>query len=136
MFLLLVSRICLICNPLSANPTKRSNTLNNCRLLPTKCLSVFVFFVGVAYKGLRSTQHKKVKELSLFLDLTPSFHVVFQAICFFSTTDNVAEIDCGSLEISQEIFYDGVSFSKVASLQCSDCNFVIKRTLHRFLFEN
>ena len=32
-------------NPLSANPTKWSNTLN--------CLSVFDHFVGLALKGLR-----------------------------------------------------------------------------------
>ena len=37
-------------------------------------------------------------------------------------------IDCKSLEISQENFYDGVSFSKVTGLHCSDSNFAIKRT--------
>ena len=31
-------------------------------------------------------------------------------------------IDGKSLEISQENVYEGVSFSKVTSLQCSDCN--------------
>ena len=36
-------------------------------------------------------------------------------------------IDCKSLEISQENFYDGVSFSKVTGLHCSDGNFAIKR---------
>ena len=36
--------------------------------------------------------------------------------------------DCESLEISHENFYDGVSFSKVKNLQCSGCNFSIKRT--------
>ena len=44
-------------------------------------------------------------------------------------------IDCESAETSQENFYDGVSFSKVASLQCSDCNFAIKRTHHRLFLE-
>ena len=44
-------------------------------------------------------------------------------------------IDCESLEISQEHFYDGVSFSKVTILQRSDCNFAIKRTHHRFFLE-
>ena len=43
--------------------------------------------------------------------------------------------DCKNLEISQENFYDEVSFSKVTNLQCSDCNFAIKRTLHRFFLE-
>ena len=35
-------------NPLSANPTKWSNTL-----LPTNCLSVFDHFVGLALEGLK-----------------------------------------------------------------------------------
>ena len=43
--------------------------------------------------------------------------------------------DCESLEISQENFYDEVSFSKVTNLQCLDCNFSIKRTHHRFFLE-
>ena len=43
--------------------------------------------------------------------------------------------DCESLEISQENFYDGVSFSKNTNLQCSDCNLAIKRTHHRFFLE-
>ena len=43
--------------------------------------------------------------------------------------------DCESLEISQENFYDEVSFSKVTNLQCSDCNFSIKRTHYRFFLE-
>ena len=41
-------------NPLSANPIKWSNTpkqfVGN---LPTNCLSVFNYFVGLALKGLR-----------------------------------------------------------------------------------
>ena len=37
-------------------------------------------------------------------------------------------IHCGSLE-------DAVSFAKVTSLQCSDCNFTIKRTHHRFFLD-
>ena len=43
--------------------------------------------------------------------------------------------DCETLEISQENFYDEVSFSKVINLQCSGCNFAIKRTHHRFFLE-
>ena len=38
-------------------------------------------------------------------------------------------IDAKSLEISRENVYEGVSFSKVTNLQCSDCNFAIKMTL-------
>ena len=35
----------------SSNPAKRSNTLKQCRLLPTNCLGVFDHFVGLALKG-------------------------------------------------------------------------------------
>ena len=40
-------------NPLSANPTKWSNTQTIHRLMPTNCLSVFDQFVGLALKGLK-----------------------------------------------------------------------------------
>ena len=43
--------------------------------------------------------------------------------------------DSESLEISQENFPDEVSFSKVTNLQCSACNFAIKRTHHSFFLE-
>ena len=40
-------------NPLSANPTKWSNTLKQfVGFLPTNCLSVFDHIVGLALKGL------------------------------------------------------------------------------------
>ena len=40
-------------NPLSANPTKWSNTLKQfVGKLPTNCLSVFGHFVGLALRGL------------------------------------------------------------------------------------
>ena len=40
-------------NPLSANPTKWSNTLKQfVGKLPTNCLSVFGHFMGLALKGL------------------------------------------------------------------------------------
>ena len=43
-----------VINPLSANPTKWSNTLKQfVGKLPPNCLSVFVHFVGLALKGLR-----------------------------------------------------------------------------------
>ena len=45
-------------------------------------------------------------------------------------------IDGKSWEISQENVYDGVSFSKVTNLQCSNCNLAIKITHHRYFFEN
>ena len=45
-------------------------------------------------------------------------------------------IDCKNLENSQGNFYGGVSFSKVTSLQFSDCNLAIKRIHHRFFSGN
>ena len=42
-------------NPLSANPTKWSNSLKQfLGNLPTNCFSVFDHFVGLALKGLKS----------------------------------------------------------------------------------
>ena len=40
-----------------------------------------------------------------------------------------------NLHQNQENFYDGASFIKFTSLHCSDCNFTIKRTHHRFFLE-
>ena len=100
------------------------------------CTVLFLQLFSSRCLILRSTQCKKAEKLSLFHGLTPSFDAMFHVSCFFSTSEDVTEIiDCKSLKISQENFYDEVSFSKVASLQCSDCNFAIKRTRHRFLLE-
>ena len=45
-------------NPLSANPTKWSNTLKQfVGKLPTNCLSVFDHFVRLALKGLKNITH-------------------------------------------------------------------------------
>ena len=44
-------------------------------------------------------------------------------------------IDGKSLEISQEKVYEGVSFSKVTNLQCSDYNFAIKIFHHKYFLE-
>ena len=44
-------------------------------------------------------------------------------------------IDGKSLEIYRENVYEGVSFSKVTNLQCSDCNFAIKIALYRYFRE-
>ena len=42
-------------NPLSANPTKWSNTLKqSVGKCPTNCMSVFNNFVGLALKGLKA----------------------------------------------------------------------------------
>ena len=46
---------CMHFNPLSANPTKWSNTLKQfVGNLPTSCVSVFDHFVKLALKGLRN----------------------------------------------------------------------------------
>ena len=39
-----------------------------------------------------------------------------------------------SLEISQDNVYDGVCFSKVTNLQCTDYNSTIKRIHRKFFF--
>ena len=47
-------------------------------------------------------------------------------------------IDDKNLEITQENVYEGVfteRASKVANLQCSDCNFAIKIAHHRYFLE-
>ena len=78
----------------------------------------------------------KAEESSLFCDLTPIFQVIFHVICFSAQMKILRKIiNCESLEISQENFYDEVSFSKFTVLHCSDCNFTIKRTHHRFFLE-
>ena len=86
---------------------------------------------------LRSTQTKKAEEPFLSRGLAPSFHVIFYVICFFNTREHVTKrSDCESLEISQENVYGVLSFSKVTSLQCSGCNFTIKRIHRRFCLEH
>ena len=53
-FILKALFVLKICNPLSANFTKWSNTLKQfVGKLPTNCLSVFENFVGLALKGLK-----------------------------------------------------------------------------------
>ena len=44
-------------------------------------------------------------------------------------------IDGKNLEISRENVHEGVSFSKVTNLQCSDCNFAIKIAHRRYFWE-
>ena len=54
-YMMHVSNTCVLhihLNPLSANPTKWSNTQTICWLLPTNYLSVFDHFVGLALKRL------------------------------------------------------------------------------------
>ena len=77
--------------------------------------------------------------MSLSRGLTPSFQVIFHVICLINRNEDVKRrkiIDGKSLEISLENVYDGVSFSKVTMLQCSDYNFAINITHYRYIFEN
>ena len=72
-----------------------------------------------------------------FRGLKPSFQVIFHLICLFNRNKDVKKIiDGKNLEISQENVYDGVSFSKVTNMQCSDCKFAIEITHLRYFFEN
>ena len=49
-------KMCVVLNPLSANPTKWSNTLKqSVGSLPTNCLSVFDHFVGLVLKCLKKS---------------------------------------------------------------------------------
>ena len=77
---------------------------------------------------------QKTVESSLFRGLTPTFHVIFHIICFFTTNGDIT--DCKSLENSQGNFHDGVSLIKVISRQFSDCNFAIMKIHDRFFLEN
>ena len=55
--------LCNLVNPLSANFTKWSNTLEQfVSNLPTNCLSVFDYFVGLALKGLKHTKCRYFQE--------------------------------------------------------------------------
>ena len=57
-------------NPLSANPTKWSNTLKQfVGNFPTNCLSVFDHFVGLALKELRLTV-SKILQIFIHANLT------------------------------------------------------------------
>ena len=55
-------------NPLSANPTKWSNTLKQLiGSLPTNCLSVFDHFLNLALKDLRTLIHLLLLYFNLLL---------------------------------------------------------------------
>ena len=44
-------------------------------------------------------------------------------------------IDDKNFEVSPENVYEAVSFSKVTNLQCSECNFAIKKPDHRYFLK-
>ena len=50
-------------------------------------------------------EREKVEELSLSYGLTPSFHVMFYVICFFSTNEDVTKTSCLNKNISRKKVY-------------------------------
>ena len=112
--------------------------LNICQVFHTK-RSFYVYtkctFFPVAFSQMFDINDYSVRTF-LFYRLTPNFHVIFHVISFFSANEDVTENkDCESLSISQENFYDRVTFNIVSKVQCSDCNFAIKITHCRFFSE-
>ena len=81
-------------NPLSANFIKCSNTLKQfVSKLPTNCLCVFYYFVGLALKGLRN---KSTSNLHKVLNLHSVYSIqciVFSKICFGETLSYIAISD-------------------------------------------
>ena len=87
---------------------------------------------------LRNTQRKKAEESSLSFPCPFSLlscHVIFHVICFF-INENVAKNNWLQTfeNLSGKVLWWS-SFSKVTSMQCSDSNFVIKRTHCRLFLE-
>ena len=94
-------------NPLSANPTKWSNTLKQfLGNLPTNCLNVFDHFVGLVLKGLTeqynvikvNTQFM-VKKLALNLWVSPE------------TNNRNYDVDC--LDLRKREVFVMITFSMV-----------------------
>ena len=83
--------------PLSANPTKWSNTLTQfVGNLPSNCLSVFDHFVGLALKGLTHLSlvphakqwigfykcNSRLKCVNLTLSIRDKFKLYFLQVCY------------------------------------------------------
>ena len=69
----------LFLNPLSANPTKWSNTLKIfAGSLPTNCLGVFDHFVELAFKGLKKGKYSWIK----FVILTANLLTKMKTLCY------------------------------------------------------
>ena len=61
-------------NPVSANPTKWSNTLKQfVTNLPTNCLSVFNHFVGLAFKVLKTKEKRPCFASTMLLCILAQF---------------------------------------------------------------
>ena len=72
-------------NPLSANPTKWSNTLNQfVSKLPTNCLSVFDHFVKLLQKGLSVLQRfSECKYHNFAWGLCPIYQILWPLSAFY-----------------------------------------------------
>ena len=72
-----------IINPLSANPTKWSNTLKQfVGKLPTNCLSVFDHFVEFALKGLKLLQRRLLKNFIEISELCDALFKIYFSVYF------------------------------------------------------
>ena len=82
---------CLYCegNPLSANPAKWSNTIMQFYTLPTNCLSMFDYFVGLAFKGL-----VKVMIVFKYIQINIFLLTINYCIFIFLSLPGISDIDC------------------------------------------
>ena len=103
-----LSFICINLNPLSANPTKWSNT---CSLFPMNCLSVFDQFVGLVLKGLK---HDLYLNKVLALYISPIFSAILFSVNFECT------------------FHNRLSSNKKPINQIDDCPFISFLLVERF----
>ena len=102
--------------------------------LYVKCTALFLRLFSSRSLILRSKEYSV--QNSGRIGLTSNFQVIFHVICLLNRIEDVTKINWWQkFEISQENFYEGVSFSKVTNLQCLDCNFAIKRAHHRYFLE-
>ena len=119
----------------------------------TKLLSC-IFFLGTNHSGGNSggTSHtsnmfsqlkqtwyrlKNVSNIALSPSFTSDFHVTFHVIWFLNTNGGVTKNywlqNVGNF-VGNHLY--GVYFSKVTSLQCIDCNSIIKRPHHSLCWTN
>ena len=79
-------------NPLSANPTKWSNTLKQfVGKLPTNCLSVFDHFVELALKGLKKDYFVKNTAI-LMKKSNEKGNETFTALLFLTGKPNITQV--------------------------------------------
>ena len=73
-----------VVNPLSANPTKWSNTLTQfVGNLPINCLSVFVHFTKLALKGLKTNFEYESFKVYQLTGLSENFKIKLYYLYYF-----------------------------------------------------